>query len=111
MSLEQVKAFYQQLANDEAFRAQMQNVQSKDECSQVVQNAGYNFTQDEFAEYTTQLLESTDNAGELQDLTEKELETIFGGMLGRPVVQQLYGVVIPPMDWEAQPLYGVVITK
>ncbi|GAX36785.1 Nif11-like leader peptide family natural product precursor [Nodularia sp. NIES-3585] len=35
MSLEHVKGFYAQLANDETFRTQIQGVQSKDECSQV----------------------------------------------------------------------------
>ncbi|NEO62926.1 MAG: Nif11 family protein, partial [Moorea sp. SIO4G2] len=32
MSLENVKAFYERLGTDQAFRAQIQGVNSKDEC-------------------------------------------------------------------------------
>ncbi|MBD2357977.1 Nif11-like leader peptide family natural product precursor [Tolypothrix sp. FACHB-123] len=112
MSLEHVKEFYQKLANDEAFRNQMQAVETKDECSQVVKSAGLNFTQEEFEEYTTQLLESNADS-ELQDLGEKELEAVFGGFLGKPIIRPLYGVVVwPPIKWPPiypQPLYGAVI--
>ncbi|WP_448268546.1 hypothetical protein [Nostoc sp. DSM 114159] len=41
---------------------------SKDECSQAVKSAGYNFTKNEYEEYTDQLLESTDGEDELKDL-------------------------------------------
>jgi predicted ribosomally synthesized peptide with nif11-like leader len=112
MSLENVKSFYQKLAKDEAFRTQMQAVESKDECSQVVKSAGFDFTPEEFEEYTTQLLESTAAEGELQDLGEKELEAVFGGFLGKPTIRPLYGVVVwPPIKWPPiypQPLYGIV---
>ncbi len=130
MCLENVRAFYERLANDEAFRTQMQAVESKDECNQVVKNAGFDFTQEEFEEYTTQLLESNaaegelkdlglleSNAaeGELKDLGEKELEAVFGGILGKPTIRPLYGVVVwPPIKWPPiypQPLYGIVTTN
>ncbi|MEH2410024.1 Nif11-like leader peptide family natural product precursor [Nostoc sp.] len=114
MSIENVQAFYVRVANDETFRAQLQDIPSKDEASRIVNDAGYDFTQEEFEEYTTQLLESTTSEGELRDLDEKELETVFGGFTGKygaqpscfkwwwpsPKPQPLYGVV--------QPLYGVV---
>ncbi|MEH1938143.1 MAG: Nif11-like leader peptide family natural product precursor [Nostoc sp.] len=114
MSIENVQAFYVRVANDETFRAQLQDIPSKDEASRIVNDAGYDFTQEEFEEYTTQLLESTTSEGELRDLNEKELETVFGGFTGKhnpqsscfkwwlpsPKPQPLYGVV--------QPLYGVV---
>jgi len=45
MSLENVKAFYERLAIDEVFRSQIQNVKTKDECSQIVKSSGYDFTQ------------------------------------------------------------------
>ncbi|MEH2299050.1 Nif11-like leader peptide family natural product precursor [Nostoc sp.] len=108
MSLENVQAFYAKLANDEAFRTQIKGVTSNDECSQFVQGAGYDFTQEEFEEYTTQLLESTADEGELRDLNEKELEAVFGGFVGKfffpwcppihkpPIVQPLYGVILSP---------------
>jgi predicted ribosomally synthesized peptide with nif11-like leader len=93
MSLEHVQAFYKRLANDEDFRTQIQNVSSKDECSQVVQNAGYYFSQEELEEYTAELLESADAENELQEIGEKELAAVFGGL--SPVYQLLYGVIIP----------------
>jgi predicted ribosomally synthesized peptide with nif11-like leader len=79
MSLANVKVFYQRLADDEAFRSQIQNVQSKEECSQIVKAAGYNFTPQEYEEYTAQLLDSDSDDSELKDLSEQELEAVFGG--------------------------------
>ncbi|MDZ8262447.1 Nif11-like leader peptide family natural product precursor [Nostoc sp. ChiQUE01b] len=118
MSLENVQAFYARLANDEAFRAQIQRVTSKDEYSQIVKDAGYDFTQDEFEEYTAQLLESTDGKGELKDLNEKELEAVFGGassIIGKSPIQQIYGLPVwPPIDWGKPPdahlMYGVIVS-
>ncbi|MCC5603514.1 Nif11-like leader peptide family natural product precursor [Nostoc favosum] len=109
MSVENVQAFYARLASDEAFRNQMQGVTSKDECSQVVKDAGYDFTQEEFEEYTAQLLESTAGDGELKDLNQKELEAVFGGdssITGKPTsIPGLYGLPVwPPY----QLLYGVI---
>ncbi|ACK66690.1 protein of unknown function nitrogen fixation [Rippkaea orientalis PCC 8801] len=112
MSLVDVKSFYQRLAKDEAFRTQLQEVTSKEECSQLVQASGYNFTQEEFESYTSELLESSLNEGDLQDLNEKELEAVFGGAssrIGRGKIQPLYGVIWPPEY--VQPLYGVVISE
>lgn len=104
MSLAHVKAFYQQLANDQAFRTQIENVKSKEECSQIVKAAGYDFTLEEYEEYTAQLLESAADEGELKDLSEEELAAVFGGLIGKPIFQPLYGVVWPPY----QLLYGVI---
>ncbi|QLE55850.1 Nif11-like leader peptide family natural product precursor [Nostoc sp. TCL26-01] len=109
MSLENVKAFYSRLANDEAFRTTMQGVKSKDECSKIVKEAGYDFTQAQFEEYTTQLLEQSSDH-EIRDLNEKELEAVFGGassIIGKPIIRPLYGVIVwPPV----QAMYGVVIS-
>ena len=68
MSLKNVRAFYKRLASDETFRVQIQGAKSKAECSQTVKSAGYDFTQEEFEEYTAQLLESTATKDELQEL-------------------------------------------
>ncbi|MCF4970625.1 Nif11-like leader peptide family natural product precursor [Nostoc sp. CMAA1605] len=115
MAFENVRAFYERLANDEAFRTQMQQVESKEECSQVVKAAGFEFTQAEFEEYTTQLLESAVGEGELRDLDEQELEAVFGGassLIDKIRIQPLYGVIVwPPKPPYAQPLYGVVISE
>lgn len=115
MSLENVKAFYERLAKDEAFRTKMQGVTTKDECSQLVKSAGYDFTQEEFEKYTTQILESSFENSEMQDLNQEELEAVFGGASlsitdkWRPI-QPLYGVIYPPkLPPVAQPLYGVII--
>lgn len=96
MSLENAKVFYKRLATDKAFLAQIQGVKSKDECSQIVKGAGYNFTQKEFEEYTTQLLEPDATDGELRQLEQKELEAVMGGVnsiLSRLPMQPPYGVV------------------
>lgn len=79
MSLENVKLFYTKLAVDEAFRVQIQDAKSKNECSQIVKSFGYDFTQEEFEEYTAQLLESSTDEDELRDLSEHELATVVGG--------------------------------
>jgi predicted ribosomally synthesized peptide with nif11-like leader len=97
MSLKDVKAFYQRLADDETFRNQIQNVKNKEECSQIVQAAGYEFTQQEYEEYTIQLLESDSIDNEFQDLNEQELEAVFGGVKRsitpkEPIYQPMYGV-------------------
>ena len=107
MSLEHVKAFYERLASDEAFRTQMQGVKSKDECSQIVKGAGYDFTQQEFEKYTAELLEPSTTEDELQDLNEKELEEFFGvasSLIDKWHIQPMYWVVWPPY----QLMYGVI---
>lgn len=115
MSYEDVKAFYERLGTDEAFRTQIQGVNSKDECSQTVKSAGYDFTQEELQEYTAELLELAADEDELADLDEKELATIFGGTTARA----LYGVITEPPTKRSpksppvkplpnQPAYGVI---
>ncbi|MCC5614780.1 Nif11-like leader peptide family natural product precursor [Nostoc sp. CHAB 5836] len=93
MSLENVGVFYERLAKDEGLRTQIQGAKSKDECSQIVKNAGYNFTSQEFEEFTAQLLELDTNDGELQNLDEKELAAVFGGIrvvpiYGTPIIKR-----------------------
>ena len=48
MALEQVHAFYQKIASDESFRSRIQSVNSKEECSEIVKAAGFDFTPQEF---------------------------------------------------------------
>jgi len=125
MSLEHVKAFYEKLASDEVFRTQVESAGSKEECSQIVKAAGFDFTLEEYEEYTIQLLESAVGEGEIKDLDAKELATVFGGSA---TVQPLYGIIrnpnpvphpvphpIPhpilhiPYPIQPQPLYGIVV--
>jgi predicted ribosomally synthesized peptide with nif11-like leader len=112
MSLENVKSFYEYLADNEAFRDQIKAAENKEECSRIVKAAGFDFTLEEYEEYTYQLLESANSEDEIQDLSEKELAAVFGGITGitRPV-QPKYGGV-----WRrkrkpqlVQAMYGVVI--
>ncbi|MEM8780290.1 MAG: Nif11-like leader peptide family natural product precursor [Cyanobacteria bacterium P01_G01_bin.49] len=96
MSLENVRAFYERLAEDVEFRSELQEVKTKEECSQFVQEAGYDFTQEEFETYTSHLLESSQADGELKDLDKQELEAVFGGVSSAflPIIPVLlYGVV------------------
>lgn len=102
MSLDNVKAFYKRLASDELFRAQIQSAKSKHECSQIVRAAGYDFTQEEYEEFTAQLLESSATDGEIEDLNEKELEAVFGG--ASSPIPLIHGFVPPPY----QLMYGGV---
>ncbi|MDF5728897.1 MAG: Nif11-like leader peptide family natural product precursor [Rhizonema sp. PD38] len=100
MSIENVKAFYQRLISDETFCTKIQSINSKTECTQIVRDAGYYFTQEEYEKYTHQLLESDNTDSELQDLDEKELEAVMGGassIIGNwKNMQQPYGVVETP---------------
>ena len=94
MALEDVKAFYQRLSTDETFREKLQNVTSKEECSQTVKGEGYNFTQEELEAFTAKLIESEQNESELRDLDEKELEAVAGGAVGyliAPFLFLMYG--------------------
>ena len=106
MSLENVRAFYEKLANDDNFRSQIESVKSKEQCSKIVKAAGYYFTQEEYEEYTLELLEAANSEGEIEDLNDKELAGVVGGITGSKFwfPQPLYGVVWPPI----QQTYGVI---
>ena len=76
-------------------------MKSKDECSQFVKNAGYDFTTQEFEQYTALLLElNSDNDG-MTDLDEKELEAVFGGAssIDKKELEAVFGGVSPIFDF------------
>ncbi len=101
MSLNNVRLFYERLLIDEAFNAQIQSVSTKEQCSQIVKAQGYDFTQQEFEDYTAQMLEADSAMQEFQSLNDRELEAVVGGIrsiLGRPGLMPMYGVV-PPTEW------------
>lgn len=116
MSVESVKAFYTKLAKDEAFRGQFENAVSMDERRKIVQDAGYDFTQEQFEAATAQILESELADSELSELSEEEMVAVVGGALSKlsicPPLQAIYGVVRLD-EWNCnlmvQPIYGVVI--
>ncbi|MFM6321963.1 MAG: Nif11-like leader peptide family natural product precursor [Microcystis sp.] len=106
MALEQVHAFYQKVASDESFRSRIQSVNSKEECSEIVKAAGFDFTAQEFEEYTARLLESDRPDEEIKDLSEEDLAAVAGGFIGgfrfRP--RPMYG--LPPNRKPKWPIPG-----
>ncbi len=108
MALEQVHAFYQKVASDESFRSRIQSVTSKEECSEIVKAAGFDFTSQEFEEYTARLLESDRPDEEIQDLSEEDLAAVAGGFIGGFRVRPMYG--LPPNRRPipiVRPIYGL----
>ncbi len=79
MTIENVKAFYKRLADDRSFSTQIETAGSKQKCSQIVREAGYDFTQEEFEEFTAQLLDSSTEVNS-EELSEAELEEAVGGV-------------------------------
>ena len=106
MSRENVEAFYKRLATDDAFKQLFQAVKSKEECSQIVKQHGYEFTQQEWEDYTANLLESLNDDG-LVDLDEKELEAVMGGI--SLIKDEYWGEPKRPMFFPAYglPIHGV----
>jgi predicted ribosomally synthesized peptide with nif11-like leader len=95
MSTQHVKAFYEKLSKDEAFRDQIKNAKSKEDCSRIVKAAGYDFTQQEFEDYTAELLEGDLSNDGLSEIGERELEAVQGGFALHNSSIQIYGS--PPM--------------
>jgi predicted ribosomally synthesized peptide with nif11-like leader len=115
MSLEQVHAFYERVATDEEFRSRIRSVNSKEECSQIVKAAGFDFTQQEFEEYTARLLESDRPDEEVQDLSEEDLAAVAGGFITefRPGLMMYGGPILNHIKWpfrddgQVRPMYGL----
>ncbi|TRU85125.1 MAG: Nif11-like leader peptide family natural product precursor [Microcystis novacekii Mn_MB_F_20050700_S1] len=113
MALEQVHAFYQKVASDESFRSRIQSVNSKEECSEIVKAAGFDFTPQEFEEYTARLLESDRPDEEIKDLSEEDLAAVAGGFIGGfPKLYLMYGLppnrdLLLPEDRQVRPMYGL----
>lgn len=95
MSIESAKAFYQRVTTDEAFQTQLQSAASE-ERTVIIQEAGYDFTPEEWETATAQVLEAAEINRELNDV---ELEAIAGGVSILPVVP-VYGVALPlNLNW------------
>jgi predicted ribosomally synthesized peptide with nif11-like leader len=94
MAIEQVKAFYARLSSDAAFYKQLQLTANKAECREVVRLAGYSFTDNEFEEYTAQLLRTNNSNNQLELVEERELEKVLGGasaFIQDPIPMPPYG--------------------
>jgi predicted ribosomally synthesized peptide with nif11-like leader len=98
MSHQQVKAFYEKLSKDEVFHDQIKNAKSKEDCSSIVKAAGYDFTQQEFEDYTARLLEKNIDDPDLIEVGERELQAVHGGFIDRSVPGQIYGSPLPPNE-------------
>jgi predicted ribosomally synthesized peptide with nif11-like leader len=94
MSIENAKAFYQRMTEDIDFRTPFEEASIKEERQQLIQDAGYDFTADEWQEAVAEIQASDFN----EELQEEELEAIAGGVQA----VALYGVIWPPdelTDW------------
>ena len=83
MFLESVMRFYKSLVKDKDFRNQLETASNPEECSQIMQEAGYDFTQEEFETATAQILEKNalrDLDDSFSELSEEELELAWGGV-------------------------------
>ena len=91
MSIKNVELFYERLSNDKDLSNKIKDI-GKEEFISIVKAEGYDFTQQEFEDYTAEMLESA---------SEQELEAVVGGIqgiIGKPMMQQIYGVIIPNLD-------------
>ncbi len=111
MSLENVQAFYERIADDKEFLAELQATETQEEGKKILEDAGYEFTSEELEEYTSQLLESTDGEDSvLEDLNEEQMAVVFGGL--NSGIQPIYGIPSwPPKPWppNPQPMYGIPV--
>jgi predicted ribosomally synthesized peptide with nif11-like leader len=86
MSVESAKAFYQRIIEDDAFRSPFETASTKEEKQQIIKDAGYEFTADEWQT----AMNDIGIAKSTEELSEAELEAIAGGFIGVAI----YGVVI-----------------
>ncbi|QFS51378.1 Nif11-like leader peptide family RiPP precursor [Nostoc sphaeroides] len=93
--LEKVKNFLLRLVKDEAFRTQLMS-DKIDEVVKVMEESGYNFSQEEFETASIKILELKE-LGQFEDLSEEELVGAFGGLTSA-VALPAYG--LPPLDPE-----------
>lgn len=117
MSLDHVQAFYQKVADDDSFRSKIQSVNNKEECSEIVKAAGFDFTAQEFEEYTAQLLEQDRIDHDVTNLKEEDLVAVAGGLVGGLIFRPMYGLPVrpptskwPPIStWPpiVRPMYGL----
>ena len=122
--VEKVKDFLVKLVKDESFRTQLMSDKAE-EIEKVMNDSGYNFSQNEFEQATIKILELKE-LGEFQELSEEELLGAVGGAYYggwryikwpikwpiEPTPQPLYGTIVEePIKPEPtpQPLYGGVI--
>jgi predicted ribosomally synthesized peptide with nif11-like leader len=90
MSIQSAKAFYQRMTEDDAFRTPFEEVSTKEERQQLIKDAGYEFTAEEWQDAVVEIQDTDSN----EELQEEELEAIAGGVQA----VAMYGVIWPPDD-------------
>ncbi|MFN6476940.1 Nif11-like leader peptide family RiPP precursor [Nostoc sp. DedQUE07] len=100
---EKVKDFLVRLVKDEAFYTQLMS-DKIEEVIKVMEEGGYNFSQEEFETASIKILELKE-LGQFDDLSEDELVGAFGGLTNNKdsVLQPLYGVVVSPPEEGGKP--------
>jgi predicted ribosomally synthesized peptide with nif11-like leader len=94
MSLENVAAFYEKLGKDRDFCQQIKDAASESQKWQTIEDAGFDFTPAEYAQFTAQNFDL--NEGEIQDLGIEEMAAVVGGL--RPWITPIYGLPWPPFS-------------
>lgn len=133
--LEKVKDFIIKLVKDEDFRTQFMSEQVES-VGKLLQDRGYNFSQEEFETAAIKILELKD-IGQFDELSEAELVATVGGLVSitpDSPIQAMYGVIVqPPEDYitpiipkpilkprprplpkpwpQPQPMYGIIIQE
>ena len=91
MSIESAKAFYTKMTEDDAFRAPFEQQSTDEERRQMIADAGYEFTAEEWQAAMTEMSNSNCEG----ELNEEELEAVAGGFL-----TPAYGVILPDFDFD-----------
>ena len=93
MTIESAKNFYQRMSEDAAFRTPFETASTKEERQQLIKDAGYDFTADEWQQAMIEI-QATDSD---EELSEEALEAIAGGIKAIA----MYGVITPwdVSDW------------
>ncbi len=89
MSIENARAFYERVATDEAFREQLRNVANDEQGQNIIQEAGYDFTPEDWNMMSEQLSQSNES-----ELSDAELEAVAGGFF-----VPMYGGVFMNFKW------------
>jgi predicted ribosomally synthesized peptide with nif11-like leader len=74
MSIQSARDFIKQIETDEALKERLEAAPDHETRRQIVQSAGFDFTEDEFKQMVGELA-----AAASQELTEEELQEVAGG--------------------------------
>ncbi|MBN3942054.1 MAG: Nif11-like leader peptide family RiPP precursor [Nostoc sp.] len=100
---EKVKEFIIRIVKDETFYSRLMS-EKIEEVIKVMEEGGYNFSQEEFETASIKILELKE-LGQFDDLSEEELLGAFGGLTNnnKQVAQPAYSVVAQPPEESGKP--------